>query len=235
MAEILIEIGTLLELKGENPFKTRAYQNGARIIEGLNELLQNSSPKNASANSRHWRRAPAENHRTRHHRKLKYYDELKASVPAGMVAMLEIPSLSAKRSSPSNKHLGVDSVEKLEAACKDGKVAELDGFGEKTTNCSKALAHRRLYSQRTHLDDAPRRGWSRSDSLPIPTSSVRKAGSAALARPSATSIFSSRPSSPPTSIEYFDAQPGILNTSATGAPGQRDSHRRHPRSTRGHG
>ena len=39
VAEILVEIGVLLELKGENPFKTRAYVNGARTIEGLNEPL----------------------------------------------------------------------------------------------------------------------------------------------------------------------------------------------------
>ena len=39
VAEILLEIGTLLELKGENPFKTRAYQNAARTLEGLAEPL----------------------------------------------------------------------------------------------------------------------------------------------------------------------------------------------------
>jgi DNA polymerase (family 10) len=39
VAEILVEIGTLLELKGENPFKTRAYANAARILEGLSEPL----------------------------------------------------------------------------------------------------------------------------------------------------------------------------------------------------
>ena len=39
VADILQEIGILLELKGENPFKTRAYQNGARAIEGLTESL----------------------------------------------------------------------------------------------------------------------------------------------------------------------------------------------------
>lgn len=39
VAEILQEIGTLLELKGENPFKTRAYVNAARTLEGLNEPL----------------------------------------------------------------------------------------------------------------------------------------------------------------------------------------------------
>ena len=40
VAEILLEIGTLLELKGENPFKTRAYANGARTIQGLGEPLE---------------------------------------------------------------------------------------------------------------------------------------------------------------------------------------------------
>ena len=39
VAEVLVNIGTLLELKGENPFKTRAYQNAARTIETLSEPL----------------------------------------------------------------------------------------------------------------------------------------------------------------------------------------------------
>ena len=40
VAEILVEIGTLLELQGENPFKTRAYLNAARTLESLNEPLE---------------------------------------------------------------------------------------------------------------------------------------------------------------------------------------------------
>src|SRR6185436_1938144 len=39
VAEILVEIGTLLELQGENPFKTRAYSNAARALDALNEPL----------------------------------------------------------------------------------------------------------------------------------------------------------------------------------------------------
>jgi DNA polymerase (family 10) len=39
IAEILVSIGTLQELKGKNPFKTRAYENAARAIEALNEPL----------------------------------------------------------------------------------------------------------------------------------------------------------------------------------------------------
>ena len=49
VAEVLKEIGVLLELKGENPFKTRAYVNGARTLEGLTSRWKRSSKKNASA------------------------------------------------------------------------------------------------------------------------------------------------------------------------------------------
>src|SRR5437588_108432 len=49
VAEILIEIGTLLELKGENPFKTRAYENAARALESLTEPLQKLVAENRLA------------------------------------------------------------------------------------------------------------------------------------------------------------------------------------------
>ena len=55
--------------------------------------------------------------------KLAYYDELKASIPPGLIEMLEIPGLGPKKIQALNQKLGVDSVEKLEAACKAGKVA----------------------------------------------------------------------------------------------------------------
>ena len=49
VAEILSEIGTLLELKGENPFKTRAYANAARMLEGLSEPLERIIAENRLA------------------------------------------------------------------------------------------------------------------------------------------------------------------------------------------
>ena len=50
VAEILTEIGTLLELKGENPFKTRAYENAARTLESLTEPLEKLIGKSARRN-----------------------------------------------------------------------------------------------------------------------------------------------------------------------------------------
>ena len=156
VAEILVEIGTLLELKGENPFKTRAYSNGARIIEGLTEPLAKVVAEKRLGEIKGIG-AALEQKITElvETGKLKYYDELKASIPPGLIEMLEISGLGPKKIQALNKKLGIDSIEKLEAACKAGKVAELDGFGEKTqANILESIALNRTYASKHLLSDA---------------------------------------------------------------------------------
>ena len=156
VAEILVEIGTLLELKGENPFKTRAYANGARTIEGLNEPLTTLVAEKRLGEIKGIGEA-LEQKITElvETGKLKYYDELKASIPPGLLEMLEISGLGPKKIQALNKKLGVDSIEKLEAACQAGKVAELDGFGEKTqANILEGIARKRAYASKHLLSDA---------------------------------------------------------------------------------
>ena len=221
VAEILVEIGTLLELKGENPFKTRAYLNGARIIEGLNEPLKKLVEEERLGELKGigdaLQQKITELVTTG---KLKYYDELKASVPAGLVAMLDIPGLGPKKIIALNKNLGVDSVEKLEAACKAGKVAELDGFGEKTqTKLLDGIAHRRLYALRSRLDDALNVAEPVLDSLRQHPDVIRCSTAGSLRRWRETIgdidfLVSSK--QPANIIEYFVAQPGILSVSAKG-------------------
>ena len=221
VAEILVEIGTLLELKGENPFKTRAYLNGARIVEGLTEPLKQLVEEERLGELKGigdaLQQKITELVTTG---KLKYYDELKASVPPGMIAMLDIPGLGPKKIIALNKNLGVDSVEKLEAACKDGKVAELDGFGEKTqTKLLEGIAHRRLYAQRSRIDDALAVAEPMLDSLRQHPDVIRCSTAGSLRRWRETIgdvdfLVSSK--SPANIIEYFVAQPGILSVSAKG-------------------
>ena len=156
VAEILVEIGTLLELKGENPFKTRAYANGARTIEGLNEPLQKIVAEKRLGEIKGIG-AALEQKITElvETGKLKYYDELKASIAPGLIEMLEISGLGPKKIQAMHKQLGVDSIEKLEAACKAGKIAELDGFGEKTqTNILEGIERKRTYASKHLLSDA---------------------------------------------------------------------------------
>src|SRR5437016_13279866 len=94
VAEILTEIGTLLELKGENPFKTRAYSNAARALENLAEPLDKVIAENRLAEVKGIgegiQKKITELVTTGN---LPYYEELKASVPSGLVAMLQIHGL----------------------------------------------------------------------------------------------------------------------------------------------
>ena len=152
VAEILVEIGTLLELKGENPFKTRAYSNGARVIEGLSEPLAKIVAEKRLGEIKGIG-AALEQKITElvETGKLNYYDELKASIPPGLLEMLKISGLGPKKIQALNKQLGLDSIEKLELACQAGKVAQLAGFGEKTqANILEGIARKRAYASK-HL------------------------------------------------------------------------------------
>src|SRR6185436_2861487 len=150
VAEVLVEIGVLLELQGENPFKTRAYSNAARTIEALSEPLAKIVAEERLGELKGIgdgiQKKITELVTTG---KLKYYDELKASVPAGLVEMLDIPGVGPKKIQVLLKKLGIDSVEKLEAAAKAGKIAVLEGFGEKTEkNILDGINQRRTYDWR---------------------------------------------------------------------------------------
>src|SRR6185369_12668236 len=156
VAEILVEIGTLLELKGENPFKTRAYANAARTLEGLGEPLAKLVAEKRLGEIKGIGEAlELKITELVETGELKYYVELKASIAPSLVEMLDIPSLGPKKIQALNKLLGVDSIEKLEAACLAGQIAELAGFGEKTqTNLLEGIARKRQYASKHRLGDA---------------------------------------------------------------------------------
>jgi len=152
IADVLNEIAVLLDLKGENPFKIRAYQAGARVLESLEEDLGKIIAEDRLASIKGIGEALVKKITELHATgKLKFYDELCASVPKGLVEMLEIPGLGAKKIKVLNTKLGIDTIAALTKACEEGSVAVLDGFGEKTQ--AKLLAgikNREAYSKR-HL------------------------------------------------------------------------------------
>lgn len=133
VSEILDEIGTLLELKGENPFKCRAYHNAARAIDGitadLESLVKSGEIRNVKGIGEAIAEKIAELISTG---KLKYYEELKASLPEGLMKMLKISGVGPKKVKVLYEKLRIKSVEELEAACKSGKLEKLEGFGKKT-------------------------------------------------------------------------------------------------------
>lgn len=152
IADVLNEIATLLELKGENPFKIRAYQNGARKLESLDEdlgeLIEANQLKDVAGFGDALVQKITELHQTG---KLEFYEKLKDSVAPGLVSMLEIPGLGAKKIKILNKELGIASIDELKNACETGKVAGLKGFGRKTEEkLLSGIENREAYGKR-HL------------------------------------------------------------------------------------
>jgi DNA polymerase (family 10) len=133
VAQILEEIGTLLELKGENPFKCRAYHNASRIVGALttdiNSLVQSGELKNIKGIGEGLAEKISELTQSG---KLKYYEDLKKSLPAGLVEMLRIQGLGPKRIKVLYEKLGIKTVDQLKEASEKHRLAAVDGFGEKT-------------------------------------------------------------------------------------------------------
>jgi len=156
VAAVLEEIGTLLELKGENPFKTRAYHNAVRVLEGLTGSLETLVAEKRLGELKGFGEALQDKVTILVTTgRLPYYEELKASLPPGLPALLEIQGLGPKKVKRLHDELGVDSMEKLEAACHAGKIAVLDGFGEKSqAKILEAIAFKRQFASRHRLVDA---------------------------------------------------------------------------------
>lgn len=152
IADVLNEIATLLEIKGENPFKIRAYQNGARKLEtleeNLGELVAADKLKEVAGFGDALVQKITELYQTG---SLEFFEKLKDSVEPGLVSMLEIPGLGAKKIKAMHKELGISSIEELKAACESGAVAGLKGFGKKTAEKILAgIENREAYGKR-HL------------------------------------------------------------------------------------
>lgn len=156
VAEILVSIATLLELKGENPFKSRAYANAARTLETLSEPLEKLVAEKRLGEIKGFGEALQEKiTELITTGRLRYYEDLKASIPPGLVAMLDIPGLGPKKVKALHDELGLETVEALEKACTEGRVAGLKGFGEKTqANILEGIQRRRAYASRHLISDA---------------------------------------------------------------------------------
>ncbi len=221
VAAVLTEIGTLLELKGENPFKTRAYHNAARTLEGLAEPLEKVIAEGRLGEIKGFGEALVDKiTKLVTTGNLPYYDELKASVAPGLVEMLGIPTLGPKKVKKLHDELGVDTIEALEAACKAGKVAVLDGFGEKTqTKILEGIAFKRQFASKHHLHKALAVAQPILESLRQHPDVTRCSTAGSLRRWKETIgdidfLVSSR--APAEVIEFFVTQPGVLSVSAKG-------------------
>ena len=150
--EVLERIGTMLEIKGENPFKIRAYFSGARTLQTMEEDLGEVIGEGRLGEIPGIGKALTEKVETLYTTgELEFYDKLVASVPSGLMDLLEVPGLGGKKIKALHVQLGVDSIDSLTKACKEGKVAELKGFGAKTQEkILSGIKNREAYAAR-HL------------------------------------------------------------------------------------
>lgn len=132
VARILDDIGTLLELKGENPFKCRAYHNASRTVaaltKDLDELIEADQLKDVRGIGERLAEKITELVRTG---RLKYYEDLKQSLPPGLVEMLGIPGLGPKRIKLLHDTLKIKTIDQLKEAAQKGRLEKIKGFGEK--------------------------------------------------------------------------------------------------------
>ena len=152
VAKIFQEIGTFLELKDENPFKVRAYINAARVIENLQEDVSSLIEKETLTQVKGIGTALAEKiTEMMATGKLKYYDDLKISIPPGLLEMLSISGLGPKRVNIIFRKLKISTVGELEYACNENRLIYFEGFGKKSQeNILRGIKNLKKY-QTLHL------------------------------------------------------------------------------------
>ncbi|MBC8647088.1 MAG: DNA polymerase/3'-5' exonuclease PolX [Thermoanaerobaculia bacterium] len=133
VARILEDIAAMLELKGENPFKVRAYENGARAVLGFGGDLDEAVRTGALRSVRGIGAGLFSNIKTLVETgALPYHAELRAAFPPGLRECLRIPGFGARKAKQLHQAIGIDSLAALEKACQDGRVAGVKGFGPRS-------------------------------------------------------------------------------------------------------
>ncbi len=132
ISKLLNEFADFLEIKGENVYKIRAYENAARRLTSLEEelklLWQEDRLTEIDGVGEGIASAIDEVFRTG---TLEELEELKRELPDGIIDLLQIPGLGPKRAHQLFYKLEINNVEDLGRALEAGRVRELDGFGEK--------------------------------------------------------------------------------------------------------
>lgn len=156
IVELLEELVLLLELSGENSFRIRAYASAARTVEALDhpladlaarghlQSIKGIGPGVAALITAYCEQGASPE-----------LQELKASLPPGLIQMLRIQGLGPKKVRAIHLQLGLSTLEDLEAACRDGQLSSLSGFGAKSQeNILRSLDQLKNYRNLFRLDEA---------------------------------------------------------------------------------
>src|SRR4029079_7737992 len=154
-------IGDILDFQGANPFRVRAYRNGARTVRDYHEPLSSLA---AEGKDRLKQIAGIGEDLASKiitlvtSGTLPMLEELKAQVPESVLALLKIPGVGPKKAALLYKELGIKTLADLKAACEALQVQKLKGFGEKT---QKVILEGICFAETTGL----RLLWAEADSM----------------------------------------------------------------------
>ncbi len=133
IARVFEDIADFLELKGENPFKIRAYMNVVRSIKQLpvdvEQLVTEGRLKEIPGAGEAIIKKITELVTTG---RLGYYEKLKTEFPEGISTLLDVPGIGPKTAMLLSRELDIKSVDELEAALVSGRVTSLPRMGDKT-------------------------------------------------------------------------------------------------------
>lgn len=156
LSRIFEQIARILNIKGENPFKIRAYEKITLVLENLPidiETIYRQGGLNNIPGVGVGIAKKIEEFLTTG--KLEYYEKLKETIPSGVVELLDISEVGPKTAKLLYEKLDVDNIEKLERAVKEHQIKDLPGMGEKSeTNILRGIELYRRRKERVLLGTA---------------------------------------------------------------------------------
>ncbi|MCD6220286.1 DNA polymerase/3'-5' exonuclease PolX, partial [Candidatus Calescamantes bacterium] len=156
IARIFSEIADILEIREENPFKVRAYRRVTQLLESLPQEVEEIYKRGELHNLPGVGASIAEKIKEIIETgKLKYHEELRKNIPAGLLEMLRIPEMGPKTVAVIYKKLGISTIEGLEKAAREKKLRNLYGLGPKTEeNIIKGMSLIKKRKERIPLHEA---------------------------------------------------------------------------------
>ena len=141
IAQIFSEMANILEIKGDNPFKIRAYRRAALNLDGVTKNVQDLTPEELRDIPGIGEELAAKIEEYVQTGSIRAYEKLKSEVPAGLLTLLAIPGLGPKTAKLLHDRLGITGIEELEEAAAAHRLAGIPGIQNKTEeNILKGIA-----------------------------------------------------------------------------------------------
>ena len=130
----LSQVADLLDIKGENQFRIRAYRNAVRTLSGFSKNISEmvKEGEDLSSISGIGESISEKIEEIAKSGKLKQLDKLKKEIPESLIEIMKLEQMGPQRTKILNEELGIESIEDLKKAAKNGEIEKVEGFGKKT-------------------------------------------------------------------------------------------------------